>query len=323
MPRLSPRIIYSRHYDIGLLGFEKMHPFDSHKYSRAYRVLQDEFGAQLHQATIRPDRPINSHELLAVHTPKYLEQLTGSPYVAQALELQALSRVPNRLLDWAVLRHMRWGTMGTILAAREAMRTGLAINLSGGYHHAKPDRGEGFCIYADIALAIHDLRASGTLAERDKIVYIDLDAHQGNGVSHCFFDDSRVFMFDMFNQNIYPMFDVKARRRVDCAVPLPMGCAEADYLDALRTKLPPFFDSVSRSGPVRLAIYNAGTDIYAGDTLGGLNVSAEGVLARDRFVFDSLIDRGIPVVMLLSGGYSQESYQMVAATVAYVLRTYA
>jgi histone deacetylase 11 len=162
------------------------------------------------------------------------------------------------------------------------------------------------------------LRSAERLSERDKVVYIDLDAHQGNGVCHAFFDDHRIFLFDMFNQSIYPAHDTKARRRIDCPVPLPHGCSAADYLAALQTKLPPFLDAVSRSGQPALGVYNAGTDVYFGDTLGGMNVSAEGILERDQFVLGQLVTRRIPDVMLLGGGYSRESYRLVATTVAYV-----
>ena len=222
--------------------------------------------------------------------------------------------VPARVTDWCVLRPMRWAAMGTVVAARAAVAHGLAVNLSGGYHHAGPDRGEGFCIYNDIALAVHDLRQSGTLAESDKVVYVDLDAHQGNGVCRAFAADPQVFIFDMFNSRIYPAGDAEAKRRIDCPVPLPHGCSEDDYLSALRSKLPPFLDGVARAGRIGLAVYNAGTDVYAGDALGGMRVSAAGVLTRDRFVLDELAGRGIRTVMVLSGGYSRESYRLVADT---------
>ena len=240
--------------------------------------------------------------------------------MARALEMAPLRWLPGWVIDWRVLRPMRWATQGTVRAAQAAVRTGLAVNMSGGYHHASRDRGEGFCIYSDIALAVFELRRSGRLAEDDKVVYVDLDAHQGNGVCHEFFDDRRVFIFDMYNQTLYPASDAKAKRRIDCAVPLPNCCHEADYLAALRSKLPGFLDGVLRSGRVGLAIYNAGTDIYRGDALGDMNVSKEGVLTRDRFVIEQLTDRALPVLMLLSGGYSPQSYELVANTIAYILQ---
>lgn len=212
--------------------------------------------------------------------------------------------------------------MGTILAAREALRCGLAINLSGGYHHARPDGGEGFSVYADVALAIADLRATGALGENDRVAYIDCDAHQGNGACRCFAHDSRVFIYDQFNSEIFPWRDAKARRRVDCPVPLYTNCHGADYLDALRKKLPPFMDAIARGDRVGLAVYNAGTDIVAGDPLGRMNVSEAHVLERNQFVIDQLTQRAIPTLVLPSGGYTRESFRLIANMVEYVLTTF-
>jgi histone deacetylase 11 len=154
------------------------------------------------------------------------------------------------------------------------------------------------------------------------VAYIDLDAHQGNGVCHQFLADTKVFLYDAFNPDIYPAYDRQARERVDCAVPLPTGCAGSEYLRLLDRTLPGFLDAIGRSARVGLAVYNAGTDVYAGDALGGLGLSAADVLARDLFVIDQLRSRGIPVVMLLSGGYSQDSYRLVSATVVELLQRY-
>jgi len=210
---------------------------------------------------------------------------------------------------------MRWATMGTVVAARECLGHGLAINLGGGFHHAKPDGGEGFCIYSDIALAIDALRGEGLLGEEDRVVYVDLDAHQGNGVCHTLMSDKRVFIFDMYNRSIYPSYDSQARIRIDCDIPLMPTWREEDYLDELADRLPGFLDSISRTRRVGLAIYNAGTDVYAGDPLGQLNVSADGILRRDLLVMRELRQRGIPSIMLLSGGYTQASYKHVADSV--------
>ena len=314
----TPRIVYSRAYNIGFLGIERLHPFDSRKYGRAWKRLRLRYGKELDRHHVEPPRPVSRAELLEVHGADYLRQLRDPKFVARVLEVPQLCYLPAWAIDWFVLRRMRWATMGTIVAVREAMEHGLAINLSGGYHHASPEQGHGFCAYADVGLAVHDLRKSGRLAEGDKVVYVDLDAHQGNGVCRTFADDSRVFIYDQYNCHIFPG-DILARRRIDCDVPLADDCGEADYLTAMRTGLRPFLDAVTRTGRVRLAIYNAGTDVYSGDQLGGLNVSAQGVLERDRFVLDQFVERRIPVVVLPSGGYSRESYGLVAQMVEHVI----
>jgi histone deacetylase 11 len=127
--------------------------------------------------------------------------------------------------------------------------------------------------------------------------------------------DRRVFIFDVYNGDIYPSYDRVARQRIDCDLPLTSNCTEGEYLTTLERSLPGFLDSIGRSRRVGLAIYNAGSDVYHGDSLGGLNLSAEGVLRRDRFVVDELRLRNLPVVMLPSGGYSRESYKLLADSV--------
>jgi histone deacetylase 11 len=309
------KIVYSRHYDIGFFGLERLHPFDSRKYSRAWRCLKRELGSRLRRLHVKPHRAVSKEELLRVHSAEYLERLRRPKYVAAALELPIVAKLPSFVIDRCILRPMRWGTMGSILAVQEAIKHGLAVNLSGGYHHAKPDEGEGFCIYADIALAVDAARREGLVRTDARVAYIDTDAHQGNGVCHTFLEDKRVFIFDMYNHTIYPWYDHIAQERIDCHVRVQAGDTSDEYIAALKNTLPGFLDSISRAQPVELAIYNAGTDVYEGDALGDLNVKAEHILERDLFVVDQLRHRNIPVAMLLSGGYSSESYQHVFATV--------
>jgi histone deacetylase 11 len=310
------RIAFHRRYDIGLWGIERFHPFDSRKYGRAWRILRRKLGSALAPLQLKVPRPISVDELLRVHTARHLTKLGESSYIADALELPFLAKFPAWLLDRAILTPMRWAVMGTVIAGRSAIAEGLAVNLSGGYHHAKPDRGEGFCVYSDIAVCVAMMRSEGQLGASDRVAYIDLDAHQGNGVSHQFLHDSSIFLFDMFNRSIYPLDDSVARDRVDCPIPLPPGCDGQRYLDLLRSRLPGFLDGIGKSHPVRLAIYNAGTDVFQEDTLGGLGLTAADVLERDLFVVRQLRKRGIPTVMVLSGGYSSTSYQLVADSVA-------
>lgn len=259
-----------------------------------------------------------------MHTPEYLQRLREPAFVAQVLELPQLRLLPAAVIGWAVLRPMRWATAGTIAATSAALDHGLAVNLGGGYHHASPDNGHGFSAYADVGLAISQIRRTGRLDEHERVVYVDLDAHQGNGVCRTFATDRRVFIYDQYNGHIFPG-DLRAQRRIDCDVPLQYGCGDEEYLDSLRSRLPPFLHSIQQSATgekIGLAIYNAGTDVYAGDQLGGMNLSAAGILERDQFVLHELISRRIPTMVVLSGGYSRESYKMVAAMAAHVLETW-
>lgn len=310
------RIVYTPKYDLPAHHLGRgLHPFDLKKYSRAYRLLGRRLGSRLGQITVAPPRQISREELLWVHTAEYLDRLRAPAYLAAAVEVPLVARLPAWLTDRLVLRPMRWGAMGTVVAAREALAAGLAVNLSGGYHHAKPDGAEGFCFYADIAIAVAALRREGQLAETDRVAYVDLDAHQGNGVCHAFMHDSRVFIFDAYHAGIYPCYDRPAIERIDCKIPLASGCSDDEYLGKLRDRLPDFLDSAGRSDRVGVAIYNAGTDIYEGDVLGGLSVSAGGVLKRDLYVMEQLHERGMPAVMLLSGGYSEASHRLIADSI--------
>lgn len=307
-------LVYSPGYDIGFLGFERLHPFDSHKYRRAWKVITAPGGA-ISCDQLLVDRQASRDEMLLAHTSEYLERIRDSRTLAKALELPFLALLPRWLLDWRVVRPMRLAVRGTVLAARAALDTGLAVNLSGGFHHAKPDHGEGFCLFSDIAIAVRSLRREGRLAETDRVAYVDLDAHQGNGVSHQFAQDDRVFLFDMYNPMIYPQSDWKARERIDCDVPVPPGCCDVQYLAKLHSRLPGFLDSVGRSQRIGLGIYNAGTDVLTGDPLGGLALSAACIRQRDLYTIEQFRVRNIPVVMLPSGGYTRESYRLMAASV--------
>ena len=309
-----PRIVYSRKYNIGFYGLERLHPFDSRKYGRAWKVLLSHFGSSLRRIHTHPKRPASREELLLIHSPEYLDRLRDSKYVAGVLEIPAVGRLPSWAVDWHVLRPMRWATRGTIVAAQQALNHGLAVNLSGGYHHAKPDAGEGFSAYSDIGIAVGSLREQNLIGEESRIVYIDSDAHQGNGVCHTFKQDNRVFIFDIFNSHIYPLMDVEARKRIDCAIPITSSTTNTEYLDELENRLPGFLDSVHKK-PIGLAIYNAGTDVFAGDPLGRLGITAATILQRDLYVVEELRRRGIPTIMVLSGGYTMQSYKLVADSV--------
>lgn len=313
-------VVFSKRYDISFFGLERIHPFDSRKYGRAYRSLQNSwFANRLQERTISVDRPASDAELLLAHSPEYLRKIRSADSLAAALEVPVLRRSPVWLTWWRVVTPMLWAVRGTILAAEAALKQGRAFNFSGGYHHAKPDRGEGFSLFNDIAIAIRQLRASGAISGSARIAYIDLDAHQGNGVSHQFMDDREVFLFDMFNSEIYPAYDSAARRRIDCAIPLKSGCDGEEYLTRLRDQLPVFLNNISQSRPIELAIYNAGTDVIDGDPLGRLSLTPQDILGRDLLVMEELRNRGIPALMLPSGGYTAESYELIATTVTALL----
>lgn len=312
---VQPTIVSSKEYDISYLGLEHIHPFDGRKYGHAWRTLRKDYGLEVCRRTIKPSGEAAEADLGLVHPQKYLDSLHYPVVLARALEMMPLSSLPYRLLRDHLLRPMRLATQGTITAAQVAMRNGMAVNLSGGYHHASADRAEGFCLYADIPIAIEKLRQCDMLRDDQQALIIDLDAHQGNGYARYFYQRDDAFIFDMFNEVIYPNDDF-ARERIDYQVPLRPGANGDAYMDLLRRKLP---EGIGRARQPAVAFYIAGTDVYEKDALGGMKVSEETIYARDRFVLETLAEAGIPTVMVLGGGYCKVSYRMIARTVGYML----
>jgi acetoin utilization deacetylase AcuC-like enzyme len=226
--------------------------------------------------------------LSLVHQDAYLD----------AIDRGTLDPVATRRLGfpWSPeLRERSYHTVqGTVEAARDAVTHGAGVNLAGGTHHAFADRGEGFCVFNDVAVAIRVLQRDG-LARR--AVVIDLDVHQGNGTARIFAGDQSVFTFSLHGEKNYPFH--KEMSRVD--VGLPDGCGDQRYLDALADHL----DQVLDQARADLMFYLAGADPYEGDRFGRLRVTRAGLRERDRMVFQACRSRGLPVVMTLSGGYAR------------------
>jgi len=299
-------LVYSKHYDINLGGAEKLHPFDIHKYAKIYLELQRE-------GYVRPEdvfvpRPVSQDEVLLVHTPEFLESLADSRTVARYLEAGIVGWMPAALVDAGILNAFRWSTGGTIEAGRQALQHGIAINLGGGYHHAKSGAGGGFNVYNDLAIAIRVLRREGRIT---RACVVDLDVHQGNGTAAIFAGDEAAFTFSMHQRGIYPI----PRETSDLDIELPAGTDDEAYLEALREALP---DVLDRAKP-DLVFLQAGCDTLAGDPLAGLAMTAEGIVRRDAVVIDACVERGIPVAVTLGGGYSpgawSAQYRSIARTI--------
>jgi acetoin utilization deacetylase AcuC-like enzyme len=233
-------------------------------------------------------QPAPLSDVMLVHTDDYVTRLRAGTLTPR--ELRRLG------LPWskALVRRSFLATGGTILAARWALREGVGSNLAGGTHHAFADRGEGFCVLNDVAIAIRVL-------QRDKLIrraaVVDCDVHQGNGTATIFEGDTDVFTFSMHGAKNYPLF--KARSSLD--VELPDGTGDADYLDVLAEHLPRVFAHTPD-----IVFYLGGADPYAGDKLGRLSLTFKGLRARDELVLRACRERGVPVVTVMSGGYAKE-----------------
>jgi acetoin utilization deacetylase AcuC-like enzyme len=188
----------------------------------------------------------------------------------------------------------------TVAAARDALQQGVAGNLAGGTHHAYADRGGGFCVFNDIAVAARLMQAESWRHHRQKmqVAVIDLDVHQGNGTAAIFENDASVFTLSLHGEKNFPF----RKEPSDLDVGLPDGCTDEPYLEALHQALQTLQD---RFDP-HLVIYLAGADPHEGDRLGRLKLTADGMQARDRVVMDWAWQRQRPVVMCMGGGYGHD-----------------
>ena len=317
MPRQKPiAIVYNKNYDVGFWGLEKWHPFDGAKYSKVYAYLQSlvfgKFGMPRGRVTFHTPEKVTDQQLRLVHTQEYLKSLKSSAVVARITEVLPLRWLPNFLVQWKVLDPMRYATGGTILGAQLALENGLAINLSGGYHHAKANSGEGFCVFADISIAMATLwQKNPTL----KIMIIDLDAHQGNGHESIAKNDPRVTIFDIYNKDVYPN-DKAAQKYITFNYPVRSHINDAEYLELLHDELP----KALKAAKPDLIIYNAGTDIYEDDPLGRMGVTAQGIIERDSYVITHARACGIPTLMVLSGGYTKKSADIIGKSIENIIK---
>jgi len=302
-------ILYSTSYNISFAGLEKLHPFDSCKYGNIMKSLIDRKFLK-EKEVIKPKFMPSEEILRKVHTPEYLQSLNSTDTIARITEISIVSFFPIMLVRSRVLNPMLYATSGSILAGKVAMERGWAINLSGGYHHCSGSRGGGFCAYADITLSYRILRENFPSVK--KVMIIDLDAHQGNGHERdkITFNDQDLYICDIYNGQIYPG-DTEAKRAIDTKVELHSGTSDSDYLGTLRIALAKSFSEFTPD----VIYYNAGTDILQGDPLGCLNITPKGVIERDQIVFNEALERKIPIVMLLSGGYQKTNAQVIADSV--------
>jgi histone deacetylase 11 len=297
-------VVYSKDYEINLGGLETTHAFDIHKYEKIRKQLVAD-GLTTEQDCFVP-KELSREEILLVHTPAFLESLTHSAKVAEYIEAPIARLVPAGILDAGMLRAFRYASGGTILAARLALEHGIAVNIGGGYHHAKPDKGEGFCIYADMPIAIRLLQKEKRIA---RALVVDLDVHQGNGTDVCLRGDRSVFTFSRHEGDIYPI----PKEKSDLDIELRAGTGDAAYMKLLRGALPGVID---RARPDRVFL-QAGCDVLKGDPLAGLAMTKDGIVARD-----ACVKRKLPVAMVLGGGYSPEAWSVQHASIAGLLRTY-
>jgi acetoin utilization deacetylase AcuC-like enzyme len=284
-------VVYSPRYQFALPG----HVWPTEKYrSVAERVRA------LDVAIVEPAEA-SWEDLALVHTPEYLHKLrtdTLTPQEIATLELPWTAGLadPFRLM-----------VGGTCVAARSALEDGVAAHIGGGLHHAFANHGEGFCPLNDIAVAIRRLQRDAAIR---RAAVVDCDVHHGNGTAMIFERDPDVFTFSIHQQQNYPLF----KPRSDLDVGLEDGAGDERYLSALREALPRVMDSAPH-----LVVYVAGADPYERDQLGGLRITKHGLAERDRAVIDAARHAGVPLAVVLAGGYAfqvEDTIDIHVATIA-------
>ncbi|HEY4067296.1 MAG TPA: histone deacetylase [Burkholderiaceae bacterium] len=279
------------------------HRFPMSKYRLLRERVEGEPGLELSAAA-----PASDAELALAHEPGYIEAVTeGTLPAAHQREIG---------FPWseAMVARSRRSVGATIAAARAALASGVAANLAGGTHHASAERGGGYCVFNDAAVAARLMQAESHRRHRRllRVVVIDLDVHQGNGTASIFADDPTVFTLSLHGAKNFPF----RKARSDLDVDLPDGCGDADYLAALDHAL----DELWRrhgDAPPGLIFFVAGADPHEGDRLGRLKLTMAGLAERDRRVLDAARERRIPVALSMAGGYGRD----IADTVQVHLQT--
>jgi len=278
------KVFYSDRF---VLPLPNGHRFPMKKYSMLRERV--ERGGICGPGELRVPHPVTDEEILRAHYPGYLEEV-----VAGTLTDKEMRRIGFPWSERMVERSRR-ASGGTLDACRIALEEGLAANLAGGTHHAFADRGEGFCVLNDSAIAARALRAEGLV---EKVAVLDTDVHQGNGTAAILRGDPNVFTLSIHGAKNYPF----RKEESDLDVPLPDGADDGAFLAALSGAL----DRVLDLRTWDLAIFLAGADPFEDDKLGRLCVTKEGLAERDRMVLEGCRDHDIPVVVTMAGGYAKK-----------------
>lgn len=270
------------------------HRFPMEKYSLIPEQLLHE-GTCSSDNFFAPDK-LSQDQVLRTHDLEYWEKL-----VRLNLSRQEERRTGFPLSAELVEREITI-CHGSIQNAQYALEFGVSMNIAGGTHHAYADRGEGFCLLNDIAIASHWLLDH---TEVGKILVVDLDVHQGNGTASIMANEERVFTFSMHGANNYPLHKEKS----DLDIALPDAIDDKSYLNILKEKLPELIEAQEPD----FIFFQSGVDVLGSDKLGRLGLSLQGCRERDRFVFETCRRNRIPVAVSMGGGYSARLADIVEA----------
>lgn len=296
------------HYDHLTLALPPGHRFPQSK----YQLLRERVESDPGRMRLQVAEPADPELLSLVHTPDYIDAVlhgTLSPTAQREIGFPWAPGLPRRSLA---------SVGATVAAARAALEEGVAASLAGGTHHAYADKGSGFCVFNDVAVAARLMQVEWRRLHPGepvlRVLVVDLDVHQGNGTASIFQDDDSVFTLSIHGEKNFPF----RKEASDLDVGLPDICGDAVYLDALDAALAEVWRRTAERPP-GLAFYLAGADPHEGDRLGRLKLSADALLRRDERVLRALGDRRIPVALSMAGGYGED----LAVTVDVQRRTLA
>ena len=275
----KPAFVYSEKYTVNL----GEHVFPVQKYRMVYQRLASE-GLITPDNLFLPTFP-ERRDLLLVHTPEYLRDLENLTFSPRTM----FSEIP---LTRKIVEGYKLFAGGTILAGQKALEKGMAIHLGGGFHHAFPSRGEGFCYINDVAVGIRRLKRDKLI---EKALIVDCDLHQGNGTAFIFQEDRSVFTFSIHQENLYPM-----KEKSDLDIGLPDFTGDEEYSTKLSSELRQIWQSFKPD----VVYYLAGADPYEDDQLGQLKLTKAGLKKRDNWVISKCLEKKVPLVILLAGGYA-------------------
>jgi len=286
---VKTRIVYSDRYyiDIGA------HVFPTAKYKLIKVKLAKDANIVNKITFVEPEKA-SFDDICLVHTREYVDKLRlGTLSLEEELTLEL--PYSQKLTEASVL-----SCGGTIKALFIALEDGLGIHLGGGFHHAFPDHGEGFCVFNDIAVAIKKAKEKRLIK---RALIIDCDLHQGNGTAHIFQNDKNVFTFSIHQENNYPFYKLKS----DLDIGLPDRTKDKEYLAHLEKNVPKIISDFKPN----LIMYVAGADPYEDDQIGNLALSQEGLRKRDLYIYEQAKNYQVPITVVLAGGYAKKKEDTV------------
>jgi len=303
------RLVHAKEYNTDLAVFGVDKPFALDRGELVLKKISEDFGYTL--PVLHPE-PVSREDILLVHTEQYLSDLEKTETWLEIFEFKGNEYKPETAEKPlpALIDDLRFKSGGTKLACELALEVGLAANLGGGYHHAFPHRGGGFCVIHDIAIAIRSLQQRKLI---ERAMVIDVDFHQGDGTAAIFQDDPSVFTLSVHSKEGWP--DDKQTSDIDVEI------AESETHTYLERTQQAVSDALTKFHP-NLVVFVAGSDAYEKDVLPGtrfLKLPLETMWERDRWIIDTVADREIPLAMVFAGGYGPDVWEVHYGAVKHLM----